>query len=198
MTDRANYILASNAVYKVLENYNGKLPQIDIFEIIKDYKNIRLFTYAEAANKQKCTFSHFIQSIPSAYGFTISDKNSNKHLVFYNDFKDDTTIRFTLAHELGHIILQHDEDNDISNKEANCFARNLLCPIPIAREFNLRTVEDYVSCFQVSEPMAEVSLDYKSVDFNNISQYNYQMLEDKVYEYFWGYTLPELYGAQIS
>lgn len=176
---------------KVLENYNGKLPQIDIFETI--YSNIQKLPWNKSA-----PFSEFIQRVSSVHGFTISDKNLNKHLIFYNEFKDETTIRFALAHELEHIILQHDEDNDISNKETNCFACNLLCPVPIAREFNLRTVEDYVSCFQVSEPMAEVSLDYKSIDFNNISQYNYQMLEDKVYEYFFGYTLPELYGVQIS
>lgn len=198
MTDRANYKLASNAAYKVLENYNGNLPQIDVFKIIKSYKNIRLLTYSDAATKQRCDFSEFIQNVPSFHGFTISDKHLNKHLIFYNESKNNTTIRFTLAHELGHIILQHDEDNAVSNKEANCFARNLLCPVPIAREFSLQTVKDYISCFEISEPMAEVSLDYKLVDFDNITQYNYQMIEDKLYEYFWGYTLPELYGAQIS
>lgn len=39
--------------------------------------------------------------------------------------------RQTLAHELGHILLGHDGESEQANREANCFAAQLLIPRPV-------------------------------------------------------------------
>ena len=78
-------------------------------------------------------------------GFTI--KKGCKFFIFLNDRKPKNRIRFTIAHELGHIESGHLDkinclgltmtahyDNDsqsvIFENEANSFARNLLAPLP--------------------------------------------------------------------
>ena len=78
-------------------------------------------------------------------------------------FKDETTIKFTIAHELGHIVLKHCEDNYFTQKEDNCFARNLISPIPLVNRYKLNISRDYVRCFGISEPMAEVSFAFAKV-----------------------------------
>ncbi|MBO5969524.1 MAG: ImmA/IrrE family metallo-endopeptidase [Clostridia bacterium] len=141
------------------------------------------------------SFKNFLDIAPSEHGFTIRSSHENSNfLVVYNERKSHSTIRFTLAHELGHIRLNHFCDDDISNKEANCFARNTLCPIPIINEFNLATASDYSSCFNISELMAKASILHKDSDLYYITNYNFSRINDKVYSYFTGNSIAELYS----
>ena len=49
MSDFPNYKKATNAAYKVLQNYEGPYPKIDIFKIFSKFDKIKLFTYSELA-----------------------------------------------------------------------------------------------------------------------------------------------------
>ena len=49
-------------------------------------------------------------------------------IIFYNDRKQISRIRFTIAHEIGHILLNHSQESDLAESEANYFARYLLAP----------------------------------------------------------------------
>lgn len=76
----------------------------------------------------------------------------NRKTIFYNNDKVNSLrrIRFTLAHELGHIIL-------VTNNEdlADVFASNLLAPRPIVYALkNLRTADKIASFFNVSIAVA--------------------------------------------
>lgn len=65
-------------------------------------------------------------------------------IIFYNDSQIDTRIRFSLLHELGHYILNHEKDVkdvDLYKKqevEANSFAAQLLMPKQIIAEIQHR------------------------------------------------------------
>lgn len=195
MTDFPDYERATNAAYNVLQNYNYIFPKIDVYYILDKYKNIKLCTYSKAAKNLEVTHNIFAYDIASSeYGYTVAKCINNKFIIYYNNFKDETTIRFTLMHELAHIILQHTEDNDIANKEANCFARNILCPIQIIDEFKLSTVKDYVECFNISEPMAKAAIGHLKSDSYYISKDLYNRVNDNIYCYMTGCTLAELYG----
>lgn len=62
------------------------------------------------------------------------------YLVLYNDkVKSQKRRRFTLAHEIGHIILQHDNDDESQEAEANCFAAELILPRILVRELQVRS-----------------------------------------------------------
>ena len=137
-----------------------------------------------------------MDTVPSEHGFIIRNPRTNRVEILYNDTKDYSTIKFTLAHELGHIVLGHKEDNDISQKEANCFARNLLCPVPVIDELELKTVNDLVIVFEVGEPMATVSLNYFESDRYYIRKDLEDTLHLQTYAYMCGYSsIEEMYGV---
>jgi len=119
----------------------------------------------------------------SEHGFTLWQKAYGriKYCVLYNDWKDDTTVSFTLAHEAGHIVLKHLVDNiayDVAEKEANCFARNLLCPIYIRNLLDLTSIQSICDIFHVSEPMARVARDKAPLDYYHIDKSIYQEMAE--------------------
>ena len=62
------------------------------------------------------------------------------YVVLYNTASPAAGRRsFTLAHEVGHIYLDHAEDTDCQEQEANCFAAQLLAPDILVRALARRT-----------------------------------------------------------
>ncbi len=83
--------------------------------------------------------SYDIKSIPYHFRKNIDGINFNDNgviVIAYNNAKHKHRQRFTIAHELGHILLRHTkgygifhlESKDINEKEANIFAAELLIP----------------------------------------------------------------------
>lgn len=191
----ADYRKATNAAYIELDKYSGNYPAIDIELILRLDPHIRLCTYSAAAARLKCSYNEFAYQVaPSEYGYSAVDKSSGNSIIFYNNRKGEETTRFTLAHELGHIRLGHTDDTIITNKEANCFARNLLCPVPVVQEGKLETKDDYVATFYVSPIMAEFAISHFTSDLYYIRHDLLERIRDKSYCSITGYSLSELYG----
>ena len=55
--------------------------------------------------------------------------------IFYNDTMIAERIRFTILHEIGHIVLGHMEHSDVAEAEANFFAKYAIAPPPIVHLF---------------------------------------------------------------
>lgn len=53
----------------------------------------------------------FVSSFDDAYGFTFTGNElKNQHLIFLSDelfLEDEGQIKYTIAHEIGHVILKH-------------------------------------------------------------------------------------------
>lgn len=104
---------------------------------------------------------------PKLDAFFLGDR---EHLaVFFDEAKPWERTRFTLAHELGHFVLDHHFNNlldhESQEQEANRFAGELLCPRPLMYLADTRTVAEVCETFDVSEPCAKVVLQlYKSFD----------------------------------
>jgi Zn-dependent peptidase ImmA (M78 family) len=78
----------------------------------------------------------------------------------YNHLKSKRRQAFTLSHEVGHILLGHEADGDLQEKEANCFAAQLLAPLILVHELKRRcpwrlTPEDLCGVFFLSKQAAE-------------------------------------------
>ncbi len=59
--------------------------------------------------------------------------------------------RFTIAHEIGHIYLQHvSTNNKLIEKEANMFASRILMPMILIKELNITSAEGLAQVCQVS------------------------------------------------
>ena len=158
---------------------------------MKRYSDIRVLAYSEVSTKYK--IDHELLLERSEFGFTMVQRG--RRIILYNEIKGFEIIRFTMAHELGHCVLGHISDDDEANKEANCFARNLLCPIPIVREMQIETVEDYMELFAVSKPMAAISMSFVSDDFDLINEALYDRMKDLLMCHMTGYSLAELNGC---
>ncbi len=194
MIDFPDYERATNAAYYVLRNYNYKFPEVDIRYILFTRPNIKICSYSTAAKRFGISHNGFTYNFASSeHGFTVADYDNDRFIIYYNDWKDDKTIRFTMAHELGHIVLRHHEDNDVENKEANCFARNILCPIQVVRDFHLLTPKDYVDCFSISMPMAKAAFANLSSDMHYIEKNLDEQVDENLYRYMAGYTDEYLY-----
>lgn len=204
MTNIPDYSKATNAAYQTLIRFREFDFPISVIRILRQLRNVRLFTYHQLAERfgndfyqLVPTFGSFVSS-SSDYGFSVCHLPTKKYIVAYNSDKDETTIRFTLAHELGHVILEHTQDGDKENREANCFARNFLCPIPVVKELSLKTEYDYIEVFNVSEPMAHCAIGHSNSDYYYITRENYNHYNDSVYFNYTNSTPYDIYGYRIA
>lgn len=126
------------------QNIN-KIP-VDCFEII-DKLNIILRPYsqlnelgrAKAYEVSKDGFCMLAEDL-------INNVVVVQWYIFYNDNQPMERIRFTLMHEIGHIVLNHKEGSDIAEAEANFFAKYALAPPPLV---DMVKPEDYIELGRV-------------------------------------------------
>lgn len=81
----------------------------------------------------------------------------NKNGVYYIVFNDKEIIgrqRFTVMHEIGHILLGHKEKSDLAEQEANCFASYALAPSPLIAKYGCDDYIDIANKFNVTPECA--------------------------------------------
>lgn len=108
-----------------------------------------------------------------------------RYFIYYNTMKPSNRIRFTLFHEIGHIILNHHTefkkeilqnsgDTGFMESEANIAARNLMAPAHIIRNLYTGIYPFLSDIFKMSDEavtnrMKWVNKDYKEVKYKNSS-----------------------------
>lgn len=108
-------------------------------------------------------------------------------VIFYNDNENEQRVRFSLLHELGHYILNHDkdiQDKSIYSKqeiEANCFAAQILMPEQMLMELQRRgkriNQEFLIEYFNVSREAAT-----KRIETMHKLNYKYRTKSDKEFD----------------
>ncbi len=99
-------------------------------------------------------------------------KIGGKKAIYLNEQKGTTQRRrFTLAHELGHIVLDHpitpiiyrnseiDEGQKPEEVQANVFARDLLMPAGVLAALHVTTVDEIIRICNVSRVSAQIRLE---------------------------------------
>lgn len=159
---KPSYYVATNAAYDVLAETETYTAPIKVMPLFKKYDpSIGLMTFTKFSEYMGMSAELFAEVGPSKDGFTLLDRDSGLKIVVFNERLSTQRVRFTLAHELGHCALGHLEDDEVADLEANCFARNLLCPLPLRKE------GDFYSCadrFQISLEMAAAVNDFDPLD----------------------------------
>jgi Zn-dependent peptidase ImmA (M78 family) len=130
--------LIRNTVENILEKYlNQEIPPVPIKKIISDFG---IFLKEEPAED-------------SLSGFILIDSENKRTIIGVNRNHHDKRKRFSMAHELGHYLLHHNEGVHIDHKvkimlrnedsrkginsrekEANLFAAELLMPAMFLKE----------------------------------------------------------------
>lgn len=106
----------------------GRLPVCPL-TLLRAQAGVSVHTYAEAAELMGQTPAAFDRSYPDVDAFTVHA--ADRWVVAYRSDGNPARRRFTLAHELGHIVLHHDTADSVAEREADHFASCLLCPEPI-------------------------------------------------------------------
>ncbi len=112
------------------------------------------------------------------------------NIVYFNKSYNIKRVRFTLAHELGHILLKHENlthtvhtYNNTEEYQANIFARGLLMPAIVLKELNCIEAQDIADICIVSLQAAE----YRSQRLKELIQrdkFYTSPLEQQVYNNF--------------
>lgn len=121
-------------VADLIEDWGITAYPFSIWSLLRKM-GIRVFPYSSLPTLLRLLLEHYR---PDALTIYPPDFNPRRTLIFYNDDgRDRERIRFTLAHELGHLILMHpDTGESIYESEADIFANYLLAPAPLIIEYS--------------------------------------------------------------
>jgi Zn-dependent peptidase ImmA (M78 family) len=160
-----------------------KFP-FDCLEILDDL-GIKVIKYSELSKRKqemcfKCSDSAFL------FDFDI----------YYNDNESDQRIKFSLMHELGHIMLGHKEHTAENEKAANFFAKNMLAP-PIAIHYAKTTIiKDIASLFDITLSFASNAIDYYKKWHNATLKAGMSQLDKGLYKHFYNEKLQRFIFAE--
>lgn len=136
--------------YNVLKKMEIKIFPFSIYDLISQFNEVKLFSFSKIAlvisdlSNKKIPINDIPDLIGSDEAITYQKEDSNYITIYNDDFSQKTPqrIRFTLAHELGHMILGHfkndkcylgrnsisDDEHFEMEREADFFATELLAP----------------------------------------------------------------------
>lgn len=122
-------------------------------------KGIRLFPYSSLSAKKQAAVK---QISPDGIHMLIEDIRTGEFfwVIYYNDENCRERIRWTLLHEIGHIVLDHTEESDLSEAEANFFAKYALAPPPLVMAAKCEDYIDIAMKFDISQTAAFYSMKF--------------------------------------
>lgn len=136
-------------------------PQIVFLITMQD--SCRVVSYQALARKNETDVRTIINAFGSEDGCTHYDCKTRRYLVAYNRGVYKPRIRWTIAHECGHILCGHFLEVEASGRreipddlwqnmeeEADYFAASLLAPIPAIRKCRASSVSDISRIFGLS------------------------------------------------
>lgn len=149
------------------------------------HENWNLLTYKEAKAVLEVNDPLNLKKL-RADARTIYDSSTDTYLTVYNEsIFPASRIRWTIAHEIGHIVLGHLEYSEtayrenlttkkykVLEKEANFFAAELLAPLPILKKLGVQTAKQIKQLCHLSNWAADNrENDLKSTWWNTYSRY---------------------------
>lgn len=153
---------------------------IDVRALIKTIDGTCIKKYSTRASRENITIQQYSAAYGTEEGFTLYSPHSNRYTVVYNDTcKSIGRVRWTLAHELGHMVLNHHKDFDqtrltrngltndeyqVLDKEADAFAAELLAPTILAAISGWTSITDLMRHNGLSKQAAS----NRSKSLNNI------------------------------
>lgn len=169
------YAYICNQVLQLYRSLSIISFPIDPRYFFNQISNCRIMPYTTFAKVNSCGINEVIELCESESGCTHYDITHNRYLVLFNGSTANNNvvgrIRWTLAHELGHVKLNHlpylaepriaeNNFNNLSNPEleaeADYFAALLLCPMPLYEQLHVQSASDIQKVFGLSWEASEV------------------------------------------
>ncbi len=132
LPDRTRYDEIEREVYYVLEECEITDYPIDVFEIAKRL-HINVIPYSSLSPKE--LMEAMEQSLDGYSGYDMNPETGlHQDFIYYNDRVGYQRQRWTVLHEIGHIVLGHhdmDIPYNLAEAEANYFAKYCIAPYPL-------------------------------------------------------------------
>ena len=112
----------------------------------------------------------FLKQSEDGFSYYYHNKDGyNLPRIIYNKNNSEKRIKFTIMHEIGHLLLNHCDKDGTDELEANFFAKYILAPPIIINHLNLHDSVSISKIFDISTIMATYQLDYynKWLKFKN-------------------------------
>ena len=135
-------------VKELLEDYSINSYPIMILDLAEKI-GIKCVPYSQASNRG---FGNPEEISDDAF----TDLTSNT--IFYNDKVEVNRLRFSIAHEIGHIWLEHRDSCPHNEAEANHFAAYLLAPTPLILKLGFTKPQEIADYFKISNHAAYCAL----------------------------------------
>ena len=172
-------IYINNLVLKLYSQLPRIKYPLDLNEVLSLIPNCKLMSYQKFADINHCSVNDVIALCQSKSGCTHYDVETNRYLILVNlaETSNYGRRRWTIAHEIGHIVCGHhilsavdkiaeNSFAQINNQdyeiEADYFAVTLLSPLPLFKVFEMQSARDIQSTFGLSAEASDIRLkEYK-------------------------------------
>ena len=124
----SRYEELKTAVVDFLEDYGVDSYPLDV-ALLASRMGISLIPYSELCDHKRHAASEYSED-----AIRIVTGDYSVAIVFYNDEMPRERVRYSVCHEIAHIVLEHDDDIDgdeAIESEADFFAAYLLMPVPL-------------------------------------------------------------------
>ena len=121
------YEAIKKRVVDLLDEYGVTRYPLDVFALVRQMR-IRLIPYSQLDGERRSAAFEY-----SDNAFRIVASDYSEAFIFYNDAMPLERARYSVAHELAHIVLEHGsrDGDDETESEADFFAAYLLMPVPL-------------------------------------------------------------------
>lgn len=147
-----NYYDIEHYVLKVFTECEVTSFPIDCQALLHHY-GYSVYSYQELSEKNKTLYEMCSAFSEDAF------RDGKNMIIAYNEKKPAVRIRFSLAHELGHHILNHSGISKRNETEANYFAGHLLSPRIIIHYSGCESARDVSLAFHISMEAAQIAWD---------------------------------------
>lgn len=172
-------IYINNLVLKLYSQLPRIKYPLDLNEVLSLIPNCKLMSYQKFADINHCSVNDVIALCQSKSGCTHYDVETNRYLILVNlaETSNYGRRRWTIAHEIGHIVCGHhilsavdkiaeNSFAQINNQdyeiEADYFVATLLSPLPLFKVFEIQSARDIQNTFGLSAEASDIRLkEYK-------------------------------------
>lgn len=186
-----NYKKSRNAAWEILLACNVEKLPVDLNAVLR-HLEVRVYSYSRGRELLTSTGLAEVAKQVSGLTFYIG----SQPVILYNDAETPQRIRFTVGHELGHIVLGHVQPGEYTqqNREpqpgdspteqaANRFAADLLSPACVLWGLDLHRAEDIAKVCKISIQSARFRAERMEVLYQR-NKFLLHPLEQAVYQQF--------------
>ena len=158
-----DYEYIKSLVADLYRKYSVTSIPIDAFNLAREM-DVVVSPYSSNPNLFKLALKG--DAPENGFKADISDGSHCTTTIFYNDTMSRQRIRFTILHEIGHIVLGHRQSSELAEAEANFFAKYAIAPPILVHYIRPADYVDISEAFDISLECAFYSMNYYAKWFN--------------------------------